>query len=133
MQVTRVTLLIACVLLCPMRCMGAMGTPERADRPQASQERTCSCCSHSEQQPAPSRKSQHCGCGSCLCHGAMVDVVDIDPLDLGNFSYVTPLLEMDGVSQWRQESTASRLRRPCHFPPLATGRDLCALTSTLLL
>ena len=141
MQLAHVFLLIVCLLLCPLRCMGTLTQAECAHR---SQEQASSCCGQcQEQQPSvalpgsdrqPENPADDCGCGSCLCHGgAMVDIAGIDVAHSDRFSCVTPLPAADAHSHLSLLLGASHSRHPSPFPPLASGREVCALTSTLLL
>lgn len=62
---------IATLLICPIRCMGALPTSAGA----AEQPR-CHCCQHVRQDESSSDQnlpahSGGCGCTSCLCHGAV--------------------------------------------------------------
>ena len=139
-QVAHVFLMIVCLLWCPMRCMGALSGRECA---QVSQRQVCSCCGHCDEQQRPTTPSgedrqpenpaDDCGCGSCLCHGAVVAGTTIDVADSDGFSYVTPLLEVDIRASISLLLMASHSQHPCHFPPLASGRKVCALTCALLL
>ena len=139
MQVAHVFLLIVCLLWCPMRCLGALSK----ECAQVSQKNAYSCCRHCDEQQRPTtpfgddrqpdNPADDCGCGSCLCHGAVVAGVTIDVVDSDVFSYVTPLLKVDARAHFSLLLTASHSQHPCHFPPLASGREICALTCVLLL
>lgn len=73
---------IAFLLICPIRCVSAAtSTPSGV-----SVRQKCACCRHKvAPKPASEQKSppvDDCGCGSCLCHGAL-RVTVVDAIDLG--------------------------------------------------
>lgn len=89
-------LLIVALLICPHRCQGSFGAGCAVE----SATSTCACCKHRaanrgmvppnkvttpENRPAPLSHPDDCSCGSCLCHGAILEKSD---LTLGPFSFV---------------------------------------------
>lgn len=96
-RVASMFLAIAVIMACPFHCMANVGGP---DAP-AQQEAVCSCCGHGgpAEDPAPRRDpltpGGDCGCGSCLCHGAVVEsaqaTIDLEFAGNGFFSANLPL------------------------------------------
>jgi hypothetical protein len=63
-------------IACPFLCRGDLGGAET----HSGQESNCSCCDRAfpgersdPDQPQPSAPSEDCGCGDCLCQGAVVE------------------------------------------------------------
>ena len=119
-------LMIAVVVMCPHLCMGELSVS-------TSMCQTICGCSQNETGPAdPGAPADHNH--DCLCDGAVANgEVRTDDCDLRApqaFSYeciVTPSVYTDS------RLTFISFERSHHFPPLATGRDVCALTCTLLI
>ncbi len=130
-RISIVTLLSAVLLGCPFICLGeAVGT-------------SCgefACCDCQDQEPAPGACPMPDGPvedePDCLCRGAIAGadgpsivsdlenevrfIEDIDVLLAGAHSVVNRFVE-------------SLPFRASHFPPLSSGRDICALISARLL
>ena len=60
-------------------------------------------------------------------------VAGFDVANSDGFSCLTPLPAADAHSRSSLLLDASHSQHPSHFPPLVSGREVCALTSTLLL
>ena len=96
LHATQTLLLIAAFLVCPMRCMGALDGASVQGSPRSDP----GCCSHCSQpldhvgrgnddgRENDSRggaPAEDCGCGNCLCRGAVVaddDSLSFHPLEL---------------------------------------------------
>jgi len=94
-QVTQVLLLVGSLLACPMNCMGAFKSGDA----EALVPSRCSCC-HSSAQSTPDSQTPDegdgCECSNCLCHGAVLSVVDALPFDysVGVF-WIAPVTTVD--------------------------------------
>jgi hypothetical protein len=120
-------IVIAVVLACPYLCMGEM-----SGSPFATCARGCDCSQNEPEPESPGTPADHDP--DCLCHGAVVD----GGLRTANLDSAT-LLTLSGlVAETKLGSagavhTSIAFEPPHHFPPFSTGRDVCALTCTLLL
>jgi len=144
-KVVQTLLLIACLLACPLRCMRTLDGHEIASAQFAQEkEKTHSCCGHSanRQQIPPScgdsdqpDGSTDYGCTDCLCQGAWFDDARVELADArvewvshnfqGTESSLAALVDSSCV--------ASDSKQGRHFPWLDSGREICALTCSLLL
>jgi hypothetical protein len=137
--------IILLVIACPVLCFGesamargdAGGATSAADRDDSPSE-CCGACrtsrqhessSESEQNrsPSPQPESSH-----CLCKGAVAaGDADSDAPDADGAGWEWAAL--DAAPGPHHAARRLLSHTPRHFPPLATGRSLCALTQTLLL
>lgn len=88
-RTAHILLTTASLLVCPLNCLGhAAGNSDGAEPKQA---QGCRCCQHATQSttaasgPAqgddsPSAPNDDCGCGNCLCRGAILTEDDL-PVD----------------------------------------------------
>jgi len=112
--------------------MGAVEVPRAADVETSA---GCHCChrkvasSSDSRQTAPEEPDSDCGCGSCLCHGAVVSdkvLVDIDyDVVIGVFTAHAD----DFVC--REENGLDRFELP--FPPDPLGQDMCVRLQRFLI
>jgi hypothetical protein len=124
------SLMILSLLLCPFRCMGAV---EELCVPEIKSS-GCRCCQHkaaprsNSNSSTPERPASDCGCGDCVCHGAVVPhkiVVELDySVDLVPFSIQAD--ECVALEMWDAN------RCEVMFPPDPLGRDLCLRLQRLL-
>lgn len=115
-------ILIALVLACPYFCMGnALGSMPTGCSS------GCCCPQNDPGQENPEAPAD----GDCLCHGAVVDA-DARTADL---DLTIPLSWLFVDVAWLTHPALSYItfETPHHFPPFSTGRDICALTCTLLI
>ncbi len=120
--------LIVLVVVCPYFCMG-----EDAGASDAQASANPCCCKDGpidgdNRAPQPQDQSD----SDCLCHGAIVDGVNAQTAEFGTDLFVTDLLDLSSGAVPLKPSIDLSLG-VCHFPPLLTGRDVCALTCALLL
>lgn len=121
-------LLILLVGICPYFCMGeaSKGADSEASRSHC-------CC---KGRPADGdNESPHAPCRDepdCLCKGAIVDGVNAEVTEYDTDLLITDLLDFS-ADFVRTQPSADLFLGVCHFPPLSTGRDVCALTCALLL
>ena len=120
-------LIIAVVLACPYLCMGhVFGSTSTIC------ETGCGC-SHTQPQENPTEPAEHAH--DCLCQGAVVD----GELRSVDFEFSAPLsidcLVADVAFSIPKGAMYSNIgfESPHSFPPFSTGRDVCALTCTLLI
>ena len=121
-------LLIAVVLACPYQCLGE---PVReASAP--GQKSTC-CCDDQHHSPGEETPQSPNECDEhCLCQGAIFDGSRMADDDL--ISSIAMQCVLEFTSPAIQPSlVALSFESPHQFPPFSTGRDVCALTCTLLL
>jgi hypothetical protein len=129
MQAATACFLIAVVLLCPYCCLGEKAGSGVSHTSAIG----CCCCGErgDSDNDAPQRPEE--GDSDCLCRGAIFEGVRVEALDDSASLIVTPVViaEADAPSV----SVTGNVDFPCacHFPPLSTGRDLCALCCALLL
>ena len=101
----------------PRECCGACGSSQRDSSSESEQNRS----------RRPQQESSH-----CLCKGAVaVEHADADALDAEPAGWKWATLEAAPAPHYSALSLLAHT--PRHFPPLATGRSICALTQTLLL
>ena len=130
-RISIVMLLSAVLLGCPFICLGEGAGTSCAD---------VACCDCQDQEPARNESPTPDGPvedeSDCLCHGAIAGadgpsivsdlenevrfVEDVDDLLAGAHSVVNRAVE-------------SLPFRASHFPPLSSGRDICALINARLL
>ena len=118
--------LIAIVLACPYMCMEEVS---------GSASGTCaSGCGCSQSQPgheSPGAPSEHDP--DCLCHGAVVDgETRTSDLGLAEPPAINWLVADNGAESSSLHFSIA-FEPSHHFPPFCTGRDVCALTCTLLI
>ena len=123
-------LLIVAVLACPYLCLGeASGAPVascKADH--------CRCPHNGDRSGREAPQSPADESGDCLCYGAIVDGLRSVDLD---YSPAVAVTWLDGDSLLSPIGTSLALgaisfEQPHQFPPLSSGRDVCALTCALL-
>jgi hypothetical protein len=111
---------------------------EAADALSASPEAAKCCCSHGDDHSdggapqSPGNGAPDNG-ADCLCGGAIMDGVRaVDPEDMPQLAVAwmksVPTISLAGIPAANITSNSPR-----HFPPLSTGRDVCALICTRLL
>lgn len=95
-QLLNITLTIFALLVCPLRCHGGFASESTVAQAgvKAVPVCGCKCCARqrmkSEQPGAPAPHEEGCGCGSCLCHGAVTTAkVDVPTLEVSEF-FVAP-------------------------------------------
>lgn len=132
MRATVSYLLIAGVLFCPYSCMGEQ--PEADAAPAA--EAGCLCCHEPQDDSAnevprlPDESDP-----DCLCHGAVFQSrVECEQSVADDVAYFSCTTLNDRLSNFSGSLFfGCDFSLPCHFPPLSTGRDICALTCALLI
>ncbi|MCC7425190.1 MAG: hypothetical protein IT428_33385 [Planctomycetaceae bacterium] len=128
-QLLNVALTIFALLVCPIRCHGGLTSVSTVAQGhvKAAPACGCKCCARhratSEKSGAPSQEDG-CGCGSCLCHGAVttakVSVPAIEPCEFLVASFaldVTPSVEMLVLAKRGDpdEDSTPRAGRPLRF------------------
>jgi hypothetical protein len=131
---TVVTYLLAgTMLICPYMCFEQMAGKSAA--PCA----TGSCCCH-DQCPSPDgqgpeEEDRDNTQPDCLCHGAIVAGTKIEhqapPADFYVGRATDQACKVGAIGPFFEPSLDGT--HPCHFPPLASGREICALRGSLLL
>jgi hypothetical protein len=123
-------LLIATVLICPYLCLGE--DTEAADAHSLAV--GCSCCHVPLGQDNEAPESPEDGDQDCLCHGAIeadkVEAPDCGADALSHFWFSTPDF---GLSFPSSACGTLDARHSVHFPPLCSGREICALVNVRLL
>ena len=119
--------MITVILGNPYFCMGETGNEDRAQSAVAK----CSCCKHpAEREDAPRLPDENEP--DCLCRGAIIDGLrQVEPDDSAGLPVHWMTVEAEFTSQL--SFVVVTTEPPHHFPPFSTGRDVCALTCTLLL
>lgn len=125
------SLMILSLLLCPFRCMGAVEVPRASGVKNSS---GCRCCQHkAAQRPdhdsSPGRPDSDCGCGSCLCHGAVVPdkvCVDVDH----TVALAPPCIHVDNFVECEMRDLN---RWQATYPPDPLGRDVCVRLQRFLI
>ena len=129
-KATLAYLLIATVLICPYLCL-AEGT-EAADV--CAQAVSCSCSDEPLGQDNDTPESPEGGEHDCLCRGA-IEAAKIEGSDFGaddlSLYWVSPL-EI-GLSFPSSACSTLESGNSVHFPPLSSGREICALVNARLL
>ena len=119
------------LVACPVRCMAAACSAESVTSPPA-----CACCASqlaAEMPEAPTPEmpaEEDCGCGQCVCHGAIVcEAVAIPSLiaDAG-----LPSFAVAGLAAAINADTTRFVMASSPPPPL-TGRTLRILTQSFLI
>ncbi len=141
-QITsHVVLLI--LLVCPYLCLGETvlqcGMAGAECGVVASAEPCCcpsaagSCDANSNSKHDPASPSESDGDPDCLCHGAVPQARSSGPSDF----FVLPAVTFDRhlfvSAPHCGTQLVVRTATPRHFPPLATGRDVCVYASLLLI
>lgn len=123
--------LMAVMLSCPYLCLG-----QRAQDAPASGDATCACCDRSRlpsEREAPEHRDDKQP--DCLCHGAIVEGARLAPETALSDAFMTQTMDLardTGAIALSSEASIDRAH-PCHFPPVASGREICALCGSLLL
>ena len=133
-QLAHVTTLIFCLLVCPLRCMGVHFGVEVAQESPTREAKCCGQCATHNHAATPHDDSGQpddagdCDCGSCLCHGGWVDEPGVEfPNSIGpGWTFVSQVTAPLPVE------VAGAPFHSCHFPHLRSGREICALTCSLL-
>ncbi len=130
MQRTTVTfLLIAIILFCPYLCLGEEAGSESAPS-------LISCCYCIELQDRSSNETPETPNDNepdCQCHGAIMDGVRPAVPDLSTQPAINWLIDDAVLFPIHLSLETGSFEPPHQFPPFSTGRDVCALTCTLLL
>lgn len=123
-------LLIATVLICPYLCLG-----ELTESVSCAQAVGCSCCHDPLGQDNDAPESPEDGDQDCLCHGAIAAVKVESPETSASESSFAGTLALDLDRSVLSGSGLLSLdsRRSVHFPPLCSGREICALINVRLL
>jgi len=124
-------LIVVVLLACPYICLG-----EQISATAQCSGATCCCCRtpEDERSDAPLPVNHESGDHDCLCHGAIVRAglraLDFDATPSHAFDLPAGIRSLASVDLLLKNES----RDACHgFPPLSTGRDICALTGAFLL
>ncbi len=125
------------VLICPFQCAEGcwLHACAGADAAACGSDADCDCACDREQQLPCNDGGDNSQDADCFCNGAVVsDGTKCPELDVDRG--FNALAVMNGAIT-RQFAGTSRgdsdPLRGCHFPPLASGRDICALVGSYLL
>ena len=121
--------LVILVLVCPYLCLGA-STNDRAGRTSVV---GCSCCKTPVDENKTAPRAPDRSDSDCLCRGAVFNIAKMK-IDYGHDESLVTMR----VVAWSEETgawshTAYDFSHACHFPPGSNGREVCALTCSLLL
>lgn len=133
----------ALVLLCPFfpcgECCGLCSATDVSKTVQNESDGFEPCCSrcktHSERQvPGEHECPNDTKTLDCFCGGAILPV-GTDCPELNKADNIDGLVIIDSANAMTQLALLSRTLPPnrCHFPPFASGRDVCALSGSYLL
>jgi len=135
LQTATVYLLVAVLLACPFPCLaqaaGSMGVCATND---CTATDAC-CCPSSE--GGKEQSNDPCsdqGCGTCLCHGAVMDRPAVVPSpDPGIVSLMPSAAVLLAGESLFAEDRHFTGQAACHFPSADSGRQVRALIESLLL
>jgi hypothetical protein len=129
-QLLNVALTIFALLVCPIRCHGGLSAIAKVAQGSVKAVPVCGCkcCARNrtttEKPGTPAPQEEGCGCGSCLCHGAVTTVkVSIPAIDACEFLVAslaldeTPSAEMLALAERGdlQDDAIPRAGRPLRF------------------
>jgi len=122
-------LLIAVVLICPYLCLGEEGAWTVAHSSAAG----CACCGEPAQSNGEAPESPDEGEPDCLCHGAIMDGSRVECPEARADEMLILALDLNDDTLASSLLSALGSPLPSHFPPLSTGREICAICCALLL